>query len=78
MPTELLIFLQPNLMGWYIIISWSVLGKKWIVVFKVKVKVKAQNFISFLSIAYFLYRWSLGKVITNNQAKYNEVDTYWQ
>ena len=34
---ELLIFLQPNLIVWYIIISWSALFKILIVVFKVKV-----------------------------------------
>ena len=38
-------FLQPNVIGWYIIISWSVLCRNWIVVFKVKVTVKVQNFI---------------------------------
>ena len=40
--TELLIFLQPNLIGWYIIISLNVLCKNYIVVFKVKVTVKVQ------------------------------------
>ena len=39
---ELLIFLRPNLVGWYIVISWSVLCKKWMVVFKVIVTVKVQ------------------------------------
>ena len=36
----LLIFWQPDLIGWYIIISWSVLHKNQIVVFKVKITVK--------------------------------------
>ena len=47
--TELLIFLQPNLKGWYIIISCSVMDKNWIVVFEVKVRVNFQNFIESLS-----------------------------
>ena len=51
-PTELLIFLLPNVNGWYIVISWSVLFKDWIVVFKVKVTVKVQNFIESLCILY--------------------------
>ena len=42
---ELLILLQPNLIGWYIIINWSALCKNQIVVFKVKITVKVQNFI---------------------------------
>ena len=37
---ELQIFLQPNLIGWHIIISWSALCKHQIVVFKVKITVK--------------------------------------
>ena len=41
--TELLIFLQPHLIGWYIIISWSVLYKNLIVVFKLKITVQVQN-----------------------------------
>ena len=35
--TELLISLQPSLIGWYIILSWSVFCKNWIVVSQVKV-----------------------------------------
>ena len=42
-PSELLILWQPNLVWWYIIISQSVLWKKWITAFKVKVIVKSQN-----------------------------------
>ena len=42
-PTELLIYLQPNLMRWCIIINWSVLCENWIVVFKVKITVQVQN-----------------------------------
>ena len=38
--TELLIFLQTNLIGWYFIITWSVLCQTLIVVFKVRVRVK--------------------------------------
>ena len=53
-------FLQPNSIGWYIIISWSVLCKKDIVVFKVRNTVKVQNFIESLCILYLLYQWSLG------------------
>ena len=44
--TEPLIILQPHLIKWYIIISWSVLLKIGIIVFKVMVKV--QNFIESL------------------------------
>ena len=44
---ELLFFLQLNLIGWYIIISWSVLCKNRIVVFKVKITVKVQKFVEF-------------------------------
>ena len=42
--SELQIFLQPNLIGWYIIISWSAVCKNLIVVVKVKITVKVQNF----------------------------------
>ena len=46
-----LLFLQPNLVEWYIIIFWSVLSKNCSVVFKVKVIVKVKIFIgSFLYI----------------------------
>ena len=41
--SELLIAWQPNLVWWYIIISQSVLWKKRIIAFKVKVTVKGQN-----------------------------------
>ena len=58
--TELMIFLQPKLMGWCVFISWNVLCINWIIVLKVKVRVKVENFIEFLSILYFLYHWSLG------------------
>ena len=47
---ELLIFLQPNLIEWYIIISWSVLCKNWIVIFRVTVKV--QNYWIFLYLVF--------------------------
>ena len=57
---ELLIFLEPNLIRLRIIISWSVLCKNKIVVFKVKITVKVQNFIESLCVLYPLYHWSLG------------------
>ena len=57
---ELLIFLQSNLIGWYIIISLSVLCKNYIVVFKVKTTVQVQNFMEFLCILFHLYHWSRG------------------
>ena len=38
-PTELLILLQPNLIGWCMIISLSVMCKDWIAVVKITVKV---------------------------------------
>ena len=41
--SELLIPWQPNLVWWYIIWSQSVLWKKWITAFRVKVTVKGQN-----------------------------------
>ena len=47
-----LLFLQPSLNGWYIIIFWSVLCKYWIAVFIVKVTVKVQIFIGFLSVIF--------------------------
>ena len=40
---ELLIIFQQNLIEWYITVSWSVLYKNSIVVFKIKVTVKVQN-----------------------------------
>ena len=52
---ELLIFWQPNVIGWYIIIGYSVLCKDYNVVFKVKITVKAQNFIESLCTLYLLY-----------------------
>ena len=57
---EMLIFLQPDLIGWYIITSWSVLCKNYIVLFKVKVTVSILNYIESLCILYLLYHWSLG------------------
>ena len=54
---EVLILLQPNLVWWYIIMSWSVLWK--VAVFKVKVTVMVHNFIECLSVLYFLYHWYL-------------------
>ena len=57
---ELLNFFQPDLIGWYIIISWSVLCKNYIVIFKVKITVKIHNFIESLCIICLLYHWSLG------------------
>ena len=58
---ELLIFLQPDLIGWYTIISWNVLCKNQIVVFKVKITVKVKNFIESLCIISFvpLISWQL-------------------
>ena len=41
--SELLIPWQPNMVWWYIIISQSVLWKKWMTAFKVKVRVNGQN-----------------------------------
>ena len=64
---------------WYTIINWSVLCKKYIVVFKAKITVKAQTFIE--SFVYFissvpLTSWQPNKVclftIHNNQTKYNK------
>ena len=49
--TELLIFLQPNLIGWFIVVSWNDLCQNWIVVFKVKVTAKVQNFIDSLCLS---------------------------
>ena len=46
-------FFQPNLVWWYINMSQSVLWKKWITAFKIKVTEKVQNFNECLS-AYFL------------------------
>ena len=57
---ELLIFLKPNLIGLYIIISWSVLCKNQIVVFEVKITVTVQNCIESLCVLYSLYHWSIG------------------
>ena len=56
--TELLIFLQPNLIGWFIVVSWNDLCQNWIVVFKVKVIIKIQNFIE-SCILYLLCHWFL-------------------
>ena len=53
--TGLLILLQPHLIGWYIIISKSVLCKTLIVVFKVKITEQVQNFIESLCVLYLLY-----------------------
>ena len=47
--------LQPDLIGWYSFISWSVFCKKLIVVFKVKITVKVQNLLESLCILYLLY-----------------------
>ena len=52
---ELLILLQPDFIGWYIFISRSILCKNKIIVFKVKVTVKVQNFIESLCVLYPLY-----------------------
>ena len=54
---ELLIFWQPDLIGWYIIISWSILWKNWITVFKVKLTAKFQNVNKCLSRQHFLNHW---------------------
>ena len=53
--TELLIILQANLVGWYIIISWGALCKNKIIVFKVKIIVKVRKFIESLCILYLVY-----------------------
>ena len=53
MSTELLIFLLPALLGRYIMISWSILFK--IGVFKVKVRLKVQNFSDSFCALYLLY-----------------------
>ena len=45
--------------GWYIIISWNVLYKNQIVVFKIKVTARVQNFIESLCVLYFLNHRSL-------------------
>ena len=66
-----MLFLQPNLTEWYIIIFWSVLCKNWIVVFKVKVTVNVQIFIGSLSLLYFLYHLSLGNQIRTNPSTTN-------
>ena len=42
---EALIFFFSQI-GWYIIISWSVLCKNWIVVFKVKITVKFKTLLN--------------------------------
>ena len=59
--SELLNFLHPNLVWWHIILSWSVLWKDWIAVFKVTVKVTVivENFTKYLSVCYFQYHWYL-------------------
>ena len=57
--TELLIFLRPPLIGWYVIISRSGLCKNQIVVFKIKITVQVQNLIESSCILYLLYHWCL-------------------
>ena len=72
-------------MAWYIIISWSVLCKDWIGVFKVKNRVKIQNYTETF-VLYFLCHWFLCNQTrceyicskTNNRIKYNNVDIHWQ
>ena len=83
--TELLILLEPNLIEWYLIKSWYVLSKNWIVVFKVKVTVKVQKFMESLCILYLLYHWSPGtqsrcadETLLLLPNLYNKVDIYWQ
>ena len=77
--TELLIFLQPNLVWWYII-SWSVLFKNWFVVFKVKVTVrlKLHWLFVYLISSVPLISWQLNLVCwftsTTNKTKYNKID----
>ena len=52
--SKLLIFLQPNLVWWYSIISQSVWWKDWTAVFKFKGIVMGENFIQcFLSVHIF-------------------------
>ena len=53
--SKLLVSLQPNFVWLYSIICWSVLWKKGITVFKVKVKSKVQNVSACLFWWYFLY-----------------------
>ena len=57
--SELLSFLHPNLVWWHIILSWSVLWKDLIAVFKVKVTVIVENFTKNLSVRYFQCHWYL-------------------
>ena len=52
--SKLLVSLQPNLVWWYSIISWSVLWKNGITAFKVKVIAKVKNVSECLSRWYFL------------------------
>ena len=67
-------FCNQNIIGWYIIISWSVLCKDWIAVVKVKVTVKVQNFIESLSILYFPTNdiWVCCCTTAKNHAKYKQ------
>ena len=53
--TELLIFLQPDLIGWA-----GMSCTNWIVVSKVKVTLMVQNFIKSLFFLYLLFHWFLG------------------
>ena len=56
--SELLIFLPPNVVWWYIIISQRVLWGNWIAVFKVKVTAKLQNANECFSRQYLQNHWT--------------------
>ena len=81
----LLIFLQPNLIGCYIIISWSVLCKKWYRCFQSQDhSVGSKPYWTFMYLISFvpLISWQPKKVcwftIHSNQTKYNKVCVYWR
>ena len=81
---KLLIFLQPNLIGCYIIISWSALSKL-DCCFLGQITMKVQNLIESLCIVSsvpLISKWQPKKMcwftIRNNQTKYNKVGIYWQ
>ena len=55
--------LPPNLVQFYIIISWSVLWKYWIAVFKVKVTAKVQTFSECLPEDTFWTTWPFAVIL---------------
>ena len=76
-------FLQPHLIGGYIIVSWGVLCKNKIVVFKVKITMQVENYGIFVYSVFCttdLLATKLGVLITinKNQTKYNKVGIHWQ